>query len=587
MKTTHRNLIFLTLVLSLPTAHATITLTASDTFSAPSGTTPGNLAITGDLSIFKGLDVGTTPVGALPASAINIDWYDTALLPKTASFDLTDANATFQWRDNLAGGSAVRNKMTLNAANVLSLYNATGAAANISLNGTTGAINLTGVGSGIFANGTPIFTLDSAGKVNFSNSGTSQNTNTTPSTSPTTGALTLAGGLGVLGSINTAGDSYFNGVRVGKGAGTTTGGGMPAGFMSTAVGDQALTSNQFGIFNTAMGSQALKSNSGGTMNTAVGFNALSSNLNGYYNCALGANAGSGLSGTTNSIYIGYNSGGSGSGNSNSIVIGANAITGFAGDSNSITIGANAIGAGSNTTVIGNTLTTKTRLFGTVETSGILDIGGASYLSRTALPLLNLPAGVTGSYYGPQRTGSNFYQHDFVFYKYGDETTGDFIVPLGIFSNTGGDITVDISTPSGDPDSGSAHFVLAGKRTTSVSDPLIASEYQAFGGAADLELFGRSLAGTTSLFIKFNAKSVSLGQIASHTVQAKIRYLGGTANPQDRSNTFESVYPIAKVDSTNRPNGGTTTRSITAAEIKLDGKVTISQPQGDISMGIYQ
>ena len=177
MKTTHRNLIFLTLVLNLPTAHATITLTPLDTFSAPSGTTPGNLtlicAITGDLSIFKGLDVGTTVIGSTTTSAINIDWYNTALLPKTASFDLTDPNATFQWRDNLAGGSAVRNKMTLNAANVLSLYNATGAAANISLNGTTGAINLTGVGSGIFANGTPIFTLDSAGKVNFSNSGTS------------------------------------------------------------------------------------------------------------------------------------------------------------------------------------------------------------------------------------------------------------------------------------------------------------------------------------------------------------------------------------------------------------------------------
>ena len=92
-----------------------------------------------------------------------------------------------------------------------------------------------------------------------------------------------------------------------------------------------------------------------------------------------------------------------------------------------------------------------------------------------------------------------------------------------------------------------------------------------------------MAGSTSLFIKFNAKSVSPSQIAGHTLQVKIRYLGYAANPQDRSNTFESVYPIAMVDSTNRPNGGTTTKTITAAEIKLDGKVTIIQPQGDIPM----
>jgi hypothetical protein len=577
MKTTRRNLVFLTLLLSLPAAHAAVTFTATDTFSPSSGSNLGNLTITGDLSIYKGLDVGTTAVGALPASAINIDWYNTPLLPKTASFDLTDANATFQWRDNLAGGAAVRNKMTLNSDNVLSLYNATGAAAKITLNGTTGEINLNGIGSGILANGTRILFADNSGTVYFENAGWLRNTCPEPSSSPTTGAVTFAGGLGVLGAINTAQDSTFNGVRVGKGAGTGSGiiAGLQAGTDSIAVGNLALSSNQKGIWNTAIGSQALKLNNTGYLNTAVGFDALSSNLNGSCNSALGSGAGSNTSDASRSIFIGYKSSGSGLGN----------------NSNSIVIGADAIGEGSNTTVIGNSMTTKTRLFGTlysdkVDTTGLLAVGGATYLTRTALPLLNLPAGVTGSYYGPQRTGSNFYQHDFVFSKSGDEITGDFIVPLGNFSNTGGDITVDISTPSGDPDSGSAHFVLAGKRTTSASDPLIASEYQAFGGAADIELCGKSLAGSTSLFIKFNAKSVSPGQSTSHVVQVKVRYLGSVANPQDRSNTFESVYPIAKIDSTNRPNGGTTTRSITAAEIKLDGKVIISQPQGDISMGIY-
>lgn len=579
MKTTHCNLIFLTLVLSLPTAHATITLTASDTFSAPSGTTPGNLAITGDLSIFKGLDVGTTPVGALPASAINIDWYDTALLPKTASFDLTDANATFQWRDNLAGGSAVRNKMTLNAANVLSLYNATGAAANISLNGSTGAINLTGVGSGIFANGTPIFTLDSAGKVNFSNSGTSQNTNTTPSISPTTGALTLAGGLGVMGSINTAADSYFNGVRVGKGGGNIS--------TNTAQGAGALYLNTTGERDTAMGYSSLYQNGSGSDNTAVGALALGGSVSGSGNSAVGTGAGylsksSLLKDVVDSVFLGRFSKGANGLNNNT---------------NSIVIGAYAIGEGSNTTVIGNSATTKTRLFGETVSSSLkvsggtdtnsLSVSGSSHLGAIAENLSYLPAGVTGSYYGPVKTGSNFYQHDFLITKTGDETTGDFGFPLGSFTTGGSDITVDVTTLGSSQDSGSAHFVLSGKSRAIDSDPLVVSEYHAFGGAADFELLGYCFGGATSLGIRFNAKNSTPGQITERTVQVKVSGLGFGGFPQDRNPTVMGQPPIAKVDSTNRPNGGTTTKTITAAEIKLDGKVTISQPQGDISMGIYQ
>lgn len=267
------------------------------------------------------------------------------------------------------------------------------------------------------------------------------------------------------------------------------------------------------------------------------------------------------------------------------------------NTNAIVIGAYAIGGGSNTTVIGNSATTKTRLFGETVSSSLkvsggtvtnsLSVGGSSHLGATAESLLNLPVGVTDSYYGPQRTDSNFYQHDFTFTKTGDETTGGFTVPLGIFFNIGGDITVDISTPSGDPDSGSVHFVLSGKRHSDGSDPLVASEYQAFGGASDLELFGRSHHGHTILFIKFNAKNCSLGQINERIMQVKVSGLGFGAIPQHRDYPFSFVYPIVKVDSTTRPNGGTTTKTITAAEIKLDGKVTISQPQGDISMGIYQ
>lgn len=539
MKTTHRNFVFLTLILNLPAAHATVTLTATDIFSASSGSNLGDLAITGDLSIYKGLDVGTTVIGATTYSSINIDWYNTAPFSKTASFDITDANATFQWRDNLAGGAAVRNKMTLNPDNVLSLYNAAGAAANITLSGNTGVINLGGIGGGISANGTPIFSLDSAGKVNFSNSGTSQNTNTTPSTSPSTGALTLAGGLGVAGSINTAGDSYFNGVRVGKGGG--------ANISNTAVGYDALLKDTTGLRNTALGYYALRQNYTGNDNTVVGYGFSGSNT-----------------GSSNSLF------------------GANAsLSG----SNSIVIGANAIGEGSNTTVIGNIATTKTRLFGETV-SGSLSVSGGSHLGATAENLNYLQAGVTGSYYGPVKTGANFYQHDFLFTKTGDETTGDFTASLGAFQTIGKDLTVEISTFGSNLDCGSAHYVISGKLGEGQNDPVFATEYNASGGAADIELMSYRWGSGTTLGIKFNAKNDTPGQITQRTVQIKVSGFASAA-PQDRSDQFLSTPPIVKVDSTVRPNGGTITKTITAAEIKLEGKVTITQPQGDISMGIYQ
>jgi hypothetical protein len=584
MKTTHCNLFFLTSLLSLPMVQAAVTLTPSDTFSASSGNNFGNLSITGDLSIYKGLDIGLTAYTALPVSAINIDWYNTALLPFTASFDLTNANAAFQWRDNLGGGAAVRNKMILNSQNVLSLYNTTGAAANITLNGNTGAINLTGTGSGISANGTPIFTLDSAGKVNFFNSGTFQSINLTPSTSPTTGALTLAGGLGVVGSAFIGSDSYINGVRVGRGTGNIQ--------SNTALGAGSLNSNTSGWNNTALGASSLAKNTDGIWNTVIGGQSMTNNANSGGNVVVGALSFTSHTVGQNNIVLGcqaanFQSNGISpfTGGSDSIYIGSYSKGLNNSDLNSIVVGTGAVSEGSNTTVIGNATTTKTHLFGETV-SDRLKVSGGSHLGATAENLLNLPVGVTGSYYGPMRTGSNFYHHDFTFTKMGDETSGDFTVPLGVFNNIGGDITVDISTSGSRPDIGSAKFVLSGKDFTYANDPLVASNSHAIGGAADVEVLGCSEFGWTHLFIKFNAKNDSPGGIAQRNVQVKVSGLASGANPQYRGPSSNAL-PIAKVDSTTRPNGGTTTKTITAAAIKLDGKVTIAQPQGDISMGIYQ
>ena len=163
----------------------------------------------------------------------------------------------------------------------------------------------------------------------------------------------------------------------------------------------------------------------------------------------------------------------------------------------------------------------------------------------------------------------------------------FRSPLGRFNSNGGDLTVDISTSGSSPDSGSAHFVFTCKNRD-ITGPLVTSEYHAFDGAEDLELRSLSITGMLFLRIKFNAKNDIPGQIAERVLQVRVSGLGEGANPQSRivlSDAF--VLPVTKVDSTTRSNGGTTTKTLTAAEIKLDGKVTITQPQGDISMGIYQ
>ena len=150
-----------------------------------------------------------------------------------------------------------------------------------------------------------------------------------------------------VGSLNTA---------VGRRAlnFTTTGG------RNTAVGYQTLVSNTSGANNTAMGSESLEHNTTGNDNVALGFYALDSNTTGSQNLALGtaallnnntgggntaigyeagrfqADGSSGLATAGNSIYIGVLS----RGYSNN-------------DNNSIVLGTTAIGAGANTTVIGN------------------------------------------------------------------------------------------------------------------------------------------------------------------------------------------------------------------------------------------
>jgi hypothetical protein len=208
---------------------------------------------------------------------------------------------------------------------------------------------------------------------------------TTVSSSSSTGAFTVAGGIGV------AKDSWINGLRVGRGNNDLAN--------NTAIGANVLGSST-GDYNTATGSSALAANSSGVQNSAFGANTLQSNMTGGWNAAFGtyslnANTGSNntavgskslywKSGGSNNTALGYGAGEQQSGgsnltaSSNSVYIGAYSKGKDNSDSNSIVIGYQAVGLGANTTVIGNTSTVKTQLYGETNASS-LKVAGETVL----------------------------------------------------------------------------------------------------------------------------------------------------------------------------------------------------------------
>lgn len=344
----------------------------------------------------------------------------------------------------------------------------------ISLNGGTGRISLSGTGSGIYSGGNPVFSLDSAGKPVFGDGSPVNFSSVTATNASTAGPFTAAGGLG------SGMDSYFNGVKVGRGAGnaidntvvgalaldsntigyniiaigrealkgntggshniaigngsmrmnslgesnTVLGHGALAanstgsmniaignrvlesnttGYQNVAVGERALTDNTTGVYNTALGAGALGRSSVADFNTALGFAALGEtttgqsntaiggvamvyNKTGTGNTAVGGSSGYSLNGGNMNVLVGTGAGayyGSGSAPlvtpENSIYIGANARGHSDADDNAIVIGTGAIGEGADSTVIGNSGTTKAKIYGNIETPGGLKVAGATVL----------------------------------------------------------------------------------------------------------------------------------------------------------------------------------------------------------------
>jgi hypothetical protein len=95
-------------------------------------------------------------------------------------------------------------------------------------------------------------------------------------------------------------DKLINGIRIGKGAGTSTtfntvfgAFALPlntTGTQNTALGYFTLPVNTTGGLNTAVGSGAMGANTTGVNNTAVGASALASNVSGQRNVAIGMSA---------------------------------------------------------------------------------------------------------------------------------------------------------------------------------------------------------------------------------------------------------------------------------------------------------
>lgn len=277
------------------------------------------------------------------------------------------------------------------------------------------------------------------------------------------------GKLQVNGSIRASSDSLINGLTVGKGASnivTNTVVGFSAlaanttGTNTIAIGYNALKANTTGNVNLAIGRNSLFNNTSGGSNVAIGYIALQANTTGGQNTAVGLQAGLKNTTASNNAFFGYFAGGATTTGASNTMIGANAgLTNTTGTQNvilgvnaaaytsstgtsalatiidtSIIIGANttllgnsqtnqivigngAIGSGSNTTTIGNRLTTNSFILGN------LNIG--SLVGTSA----GVPLGVPSTTGGTLPAATYFYQ--IVTVDANGNTTGPSIESLGV------------------------------------------------------------------------------------------------------------------------------------------------------------
>ena len=268
----------------------------------------------------------------------------------------------------------------------------------LSLQFNTTASNLTAVGyQSLYSNTTNVATLGTVtGGTGYTN-GTYTGVVMTLSSGSTaltypTATIVVAGGVVTTVTITSAGVGFKDTTTVltapaASIGGTGSGFSVPvatlaSGTSNVAVGYQAGYTNSVGTRNTFIGYTAGYANTTGGYSVGVGAYALQALTTGGYLTAVGYSAGGSATNINYGVFVGYEAGlnATGSGNTligsvagstltsgaNNTIIGSQTSTLSATDGNSIVIGQGVTGLGSNTTVIGNSSTTLTKVFGAIQ-----------------------------------------------------------------------------------------------------------------------------------------------------------------------------------------------------------------------------
>jgi hypothetical protein len=181
------------------------------------------------------------------------------------------------------------------------------------------------------------------------------------------------------------------GIGIGLGSGGIT--------TNTAVGTGVLINNFNGSNNTGLGYLTMVANTSGVENTGIGTNSLNRTSTGSNNTAIGSNSGDKLTTGAKNIFVGSLAGSkiatgttSNTTGANSVLIGYDVRPAADSQTNQIVISgyngtSGTVGLGSNTTLIGASTTTDTRIMGALDlpdatastssTSGALKVGGGA------------------------------------------------------------------------------------------------------------------------------------------------------------------------------------------------------------------
>lgn len=144
-----------------------------------------------------------------------------------------------------------------------------------------------------------------------------------------------------------------------------------AGYYNIGIGLSALTANTSGLGNIALGFAPAAANTTGNYNTYIGSNTLNYNQTGSFNVALGHYAGRNRLGGAN-----------GGNATSSIFIGDSSRMNNINQIHQIVIGFNVSGLGSYTTVLGDSSTLQTKIYGITALSKGTDVASAAAIVLT-------------------------------------------------------------------------------------------------------------------------------------------------------------------------------------------------------------